>query len=203
MITTRSIMIFLLTFGGWTHAAAMAQDDAEKMQQMMEAAKKFTEPSEKHKLLEKFIGTWKLETRFVMQGKKSPPQPGKSTCGWLIKGRWIKSEGEGVMMGKPLKGFHILGYDNFKQSYVGTSVQNLDTAMLRYEGDVDPKSKALVMYGKLDEYLTGEHDKMVKYVWRFKSPDHYVFEVHDLSIGEKNTMVIEQTFTRSESQKAK
>jgi hypothetical protein len=43
------------------------------------------------------------------------------------------------------------------------------------------------MYGTLDEYLTGEHDKMVKSVWRFVSDDEMRLEVHDLAIGESNS----------------
>lgn len=193
-------LLFICVFGALVSPnVSQGQNEnpaADELAKLMENAKKFTEPGEKHKLLEKWIGDWKLETRFVMNGKKTPAQLGKSKCSWLIKGRWIKSEGEGEMMGKKMKGFHILGYDNFKKSYVGTSVQNMDTAMLRYEGDVDPKTGALVMYGKMDEYLTGEHDKMVKYIWRFVSDDKLIFEVHDLAIGEKNTMVIEQTYLR-------
>ena len=49
---------------------------------------------------------------------------------------------------------------------------------------------------KLDEYLTGEHDKMVKYAWRFLSPDEMVLEVHDLHIGEQDTMVLETRYRR-------
>ena len=53
-----------------------------------------------------------------------------------------------------------------------------------------------IAYGTLDEYLTGEHDKMVKYVWRFTSPTQMVLEVHDLPIGENNTKVVEITFRK-------
>jgi hypothetical protein len=61
---------------------------------------------------------------------------------------------------------------------------------------MDPSGKALITYGTIDEYLTGEHDKMVKYVWRFLSEDKIVLEVHDLPIGENNAKVVELTFTR-------
>jgi hypothetical protein len=90
-----------------------------------------------------------------------------------------------------------MGYDNFKQSYVTTMVSTMDTAMLHAEGDMDPSGKALLAYGTLDEYLTGEHDKMVKYVWRFVSDDEIVLEIHDLPIGEHNTKVVEITYSRA------
>jgi hypothetical protein len=89
-----------------------------------------------------------------------------------------------------------MGYDNFKQSYVATTLSSLDTAMIRLEGDMDQAGKTLLAYGTLDEYLTGEHDKMVKYVWRFQSPTRIVLEIHDLPIGEANTKVIEVVLTK-------
>jgi hypothetical protein len=69
--------------------------------------------------------------------------------------------------------------------------------MRQSEGDMDPSGKVLITYGTLDEYLTGEHDKMVKYVWRFDSDDKIVLEIHDLPIGEKNTKVLEIVSTRA------
>jgi hypothetical protein len=68
--------------------------------------------------------------------------------------------------------------------------------MTHAEGDMDPSGNTLIAYGTLDEYLTGEHDKMVKYVWRFQSPTRIVLEVHDLPIGENNTKVVEVTLEK-------
>jgi hypothetical protein len=168
----------------------------EAMMQMMEKARKFTQPGEHHKLLERFIGTWDTETRFPMGGSAYPPEKGVSETAWLIEGRWLKSAAKGTMMGQPMEAHMIMGYDNFKMSYVVTYVSSMDTAMLRSEGDLDPGGKVLITYGTLDEYLTGEHDKMVKYVWRFESDDKVVMEIHDLPIGEKNTKVVEIVSTR-------
>ena len=99
-------------------------------------------------------------------------------------------------MGRAMQSFSIMGYDNFKMSYVVTSVSSMDTAMNRAEGDMDPSGKAMLLYGTLDEYLTGEHDKMVKTVWRFPADDKMIMEIHDLPIGEKNTKVVEIVFTK-------
>jgi Protein of unknown function (DUF1579) len=163
---------------------------------MMAKAKKYTEPGEHHKVLERFLGQWKTETRMFMAGKATPAEKGTAEFGWLMKGRWLKSEWSGKMMGRPLQGFLLLGYDNFRQSYVTTYVTNMDTAMLHSEGRMDPGGKALLSYGPLDEYLTGEVAKMVKYVWRFPSEDKMTFEIHDLPIGEHNTKVMEVAYSR-------
>ncbi len=189
--------------GVFTWAAEDKKVDAPKMPSpedmaaMMEKAKKFTEPGEHHKLLEKFVGKWNAETRMFMGGQAMPPEKGTWETKWLIPGRWLQGEWKTQFMGRPFQSIVISGYDNFKQSYVHTQISNLDTAMTHAEGDLDPGGKVLITYGTLDEYLTGENDKMVKYVYRFESDDKIVMEVHDLPIGENNTKVFEVVMTRA------
>ena len=167
------------------------------MQEMMAKAQKLTQPGEHHELLKRFLGKWNTESRLTMAGQATPAEQGSAEFSWLVEGRWLQSKAEGRMMGMPLTSLLWMGYDNFKQSYVITMVNNLDTAMNHAEGDLTQDGKALVVYGTLDEYLTGEHDKMVKYVWRFLGDDEMVLEVHDLAIGETGTEVIEVRYRRA------
>ncbi len=173
-----------------------AQDPQKEMAAMMEKAKKFTQPGPRHELLARLVGKWNTEVRMSMGGKTTPPEKGSAEFTWLMEGRWLKSDFSGSMMGMPLQQVMLLGYDNFKQSYVATMVSSMDTAMNHAEGDATQDGKALILYGTLDEYLTGEHDKMVKYLWRFRSADEVVLEVHDLPIGEENTKVVEVVYKR-------
>ena len=169
----------------------------KEMAEAMAKARRYTQPGEAHKALARFVGKWTTETRIFMAGKATPPEKGTSEFSWLMPGRWLKHESNGSIMGQPMKTFLMLGYDNFKMSYVSSQVSSFDTAMTQAEGDMDPSGKALLMYGTLDEYTTGEHDKMVRYVWRFPSAERIILEVHDLPIGENNTKVIEVVFTRA------
>jgi hypothetical protein len=195
------IVPILLGFAAWMAVQAQQAGDSGKgaadMSAMMEKAKRFTQPGERHKALERFLGKWTTESRLFMGGQPTPPEKGSAEFSWLMAGRWLKAETKGSMMGMPMENFLILGYDNFKQSYVSTNVSSIDTAMTHAEGDMTQSGDALLSYGTLDEYLTGEHDKMVKYAWRFPSKDKLVLEVHDLPIGEKNTKVLEVVYTRA------
>lgn len=177
-------------------AAPQEAPTAADMAAMKEKAKRFTQPGAHHKALERFLGKWDTETRFFMGAESTPPESGTAEFTWLMEGRWLKGESAGTFMKSPMRTFLIMGYDNFKRSYVTATLSSMDTAMLHFEGDVDPATNAIVSYGTLDEYLTGEHDKMVKSVWRFPSADKIILEVHDLPIGERNTKVFEITYTR-------
>ncbi len=170
------------------------QPSAQDMAAMMAKAAKFTQPGPNHEFLKRFLGKWDCELK--MTGMPGAGGKMVSTGEWLIEGRVVQVRSEGSMMGMPHEGFLMMGYDNFKQSFVTTMTSSMDTAMLRSEGDLTRDQKTLITYGTLDEYLTGEHDKMVKYVWRFVSDDEIVQEVHDLPIGETGTKVLELRFTR-------
>tara|TARA_R110002096_G_scaffold24394_4_gene76818 strand:- start:430 stop:1032 length:603 start_codon:yes stop_codon:yes gene_type:complete len=178
-------------------APSVLPQDPQQIAEMMKKAEKFTKPGTHHELLKRFLGKWNTETHFVMGGQKTPAEKGQCEWTWLVEGRWLKSTMTGTMMGQPLSSYGWLGYDNLKQSYVDTRVSSMDTAMNHSEGDLTPDGKALITYGTLDEYLTGEHDKMVRYVWRFVSADEMLLEVHDLPIGEENTQVIAIRYQRA------
>jgi hypothetical protein len=176
--------------------AAQSSDAEVDVLALMKRAERFTLPGEHHELLDRFLGTWDSEFRLVSGGRSGEPEKGTATFSWLIEERWLQMQWGGTIMGMPSQTFMLLGYDNFKMSYVSATVGNLDTALLVAEGDLDPSGKALISYGTHDEYTTGEHDKTVKYVWRFLSEDEMRLEVHDLAIGEADTQVLDFRFVR-------
>jgi hypothetical protein len=170
-------------------------------QDPMEAMKRWKatmKPSKAHEMLHRFVGKWDTVMKMSMGMAPAMESKGTAEYRWLAEGKWLfcESEGSMPMMGK-VKAFSILGYDNFKQKYVWVQVDSLTTAMLHGEGMTSQSGSELFVYGPMDEPMTGEHDKPVKYVTRIKSADEHVVEVHDLAIGEQNTKVIETTYRRA------
>jgi len=199
MKSIRLLVIATMIMG--TTSLAMAEgenkpDANAAMAAVMEKAKQYTQPSAAHQVLSRFLGDWNSETRLIFPGAPAQGEKGRATFSWLMEGRWLQMKGSGQFLGQTVESVSIMGYDNFKQSYVVTSITSIDTAMNRAEGDMDPSGKALILYGTIDEYLTGEHDKMVKTVWRFVSDKEMRMEIHDLPIGENNTQVVEVRYWR-------
>lgn len=186
---------------------ALAQDKTAKPAKpsapapdMMEGMKKWVEaatPGAPHKALEPMIGEWELTTKMWMSGPGSPAMESKgtATARWILGGRYVQSETQGEMMGMPMTGIGITGYDNFKKKYTSFWIDNLGTAMFLSEGSADTAGKVFTFQGKMDEPMTGEKDKPVKHTHRMVSPDKHVFEMYDLSLG-PNAKVVEITYTR-------
>ncbi len=164
---------------------------------MFAGAAKYLTPDARHEWLGQFVGDWDVTFRMIMApGMPAMESHGTATVKWLIDGRWLIREGDTPVMGSSVRHVTILGHDNFKQKYVSMTVDSFQTCMLTAEGFRDQHRTSLHLYGPLDEYLTGENDKPVRYTWRIDSPDKHVLEVHDLAIGLENTKVVEIEYTR-------
>jgi hypothetical protein len=165
---------------------------------MLELMVKYSTPGEHHKKLATYVGEWDYEVHMWMEPGAQPMlSKGTATTKWLIDGMWVQTEMKGTMMGRPYHGVTISGFDLYKKKHVGCTVHNMTTAILASEGVVvDPTGKLEVSYGTLDEYMTGEHDKAVKYVTRHIDDDHYTLEIHDLGVGLDGMKVMEFRFAR-------
>lgn len=198
----RSAALFVLGAVATTAVAPLAarqeaQEMPPDMAAMYASAAKYTQPGEKHKKLEPYLGRWDVESTVSMGPGNEMKSSMKVEIAWQIPGRFLEIESKGNLMGLPYQGFGLLGYDNFKQAFVSTWIDNLNTYKLDAQGNLGQDGTTLLMYGTLDEYLTGENDKPVKYVYRWKDADHFEFEVHDLAIGETNTCVITMNYSRA------
>jgi hypothetical protein len=176
--------------GGAGGAAGAGGPDDAAMQRWLDTMKHAPE----HSRLDMFIGKWNTEMSMMGMPDK---EKGTAEFTWLFPGgKWLQQRTTGSMMGMPMQGFGIHGYDNFKKKYVGCWMFDNGTNMLTFEGNYDRTGKVLMEFGHMDEPMTGEHDKMVQYVTREISNDEFIFELHDMPIGEPNTKVLEIRYTR-------
>jgi len=162
--------------------AASAPDTAEMMKKWAEIAA----PGPSHKKLEAVVGTWDVESKFWMGGPNDAPMEskGKSTKRWILGNRFVQEEFKGEMFGAPFEGLGIVGYDNFKKKYVNVWLDTSGSAISTGEGGVE--GDVITLNGVMDEPLTGEKNKPVKYVLRISSPEKHTLEIHDVNLGDKS-----------------
>ncbi len=187
LVAALAALAFLPGLAGSQEGGAMSPE------QMMELMKKWSVTDEHHKELAWYVGTWDTEARCM----GAAPEKGTAEFKWIMEGRWLSENAQGTLMGMPFQGYGVSGFDRFKKKWVTTWVSNMDTAMLRFEGVVvDPTGKVRVLWCNLDEYLTGEHDKPAKGVYRKIDEDKFVYELWDMAMGPEGGKVIEITYKR-------
>jgi hypothetical protein len=164
-------------------------DMEEGMRRWMEVC----QTSDEHKALGWLLGEWEVTQRMRMGGPGSEPVESKGTAEfhWLAQDKWLEASTSGSFVGMPVTGRWLLGYDNFKERYVMCMVDSIQTAMNTAQGHVDKDGAHLILWGTIDEPMTPEQDKQVKYVFRNWGADTWTFEIHDMMIGESDTKVLE------------
>jgi hypothetical protein len=178
----------------------------QEMAEMMKKCMAMGMPGDHHKLLEHFVGTWDLSLKSWMGGPDSPATESKGTAEskWVLDGRYVeenvKSEMSmpdetGAMKKMAFVGRGVTGYDNFKQKYVSTWMDNMSTQVMLSKGDADPAGKVFTFYAEVDEPMEGKQEQMLKTVIRVIDKDKHVFEMYNLSAGD-NFKVMEITYTR-------
>jgi hypothetical protein len=117
---------------GWT---------MEDMQSMMAAST----PGEMQKRLTEDVGNWKCNTSMWMQpGSEPMTSEGTSIVTSLIGGRYIQVDMSGNMPGMgPYQGMGIYGYDNTKQEFVATWIDNHGTGIMTGTGELSEDGKSI------------------------------------------------------------
>jgi hypothetical protein len=172
-----------------------AVHDADK-EAMMKIWQEVATPGEPHKFLSQSVGTWETASKAWMDPSQ-PPEESKGTTKFtmILGGRFLQQEATGQMMGQPFKGIGIVGYDNFRKKYTMIWIDDAGTALYTAEGTADPTGKTITFLGKMDDPLTGEKDKTVKYVSKMIDQDKQVFEMYAME-GGKEMKTMEMTYTR-------
>jgi Protein of unknown function (DUF1579) len=187
--------------GGSGSASAMP-NDAEMMKTMMDMAKL----NDNHKLLTSLDGTWNFTTKMWMDGNTSAkPQESKGTAvrKSMMGGRYVVMDITGKMKmpgddGK-LKDFEFKGqgidaYDNAKQKFVSSWVDNMSTGIMTSEGTYDPATKTLTYTG---EYQMAHGMKeQIRQLVKLTDKDHMLFEWYE-NRGGNELKTMEIAYTRA------
>ena len=173
---------------------------ADMMKQMMEMSKL----NENHKLLTDLDGNWNYTIKFWMNpDPNAPPQQSKGTATRksVMGGRYVMMDVSGKMQmpgedGKmkdmQFKGMGVEGYDNAKQKFVASWIDNMGTGIQFSDGTYDPATKTLTYTSEI-EMMPGMKTP-VREVLKITDKDHMILEWYETHGGqEKKTMEINYT----------
>ncbi|HKR53621.1 MAG TPA: DUF1579 family protein [Chthoniobacterales bacterium] len=177
---------------------AASPDPAEMIKQMMEMAKL----NENHKLLADLAGTWSYTVKMMAPGETQSTSTGTLTRKPVMNGRFFVGEYSGTMKmpgadGKmkdfTFKGMSLEGYDNVKQKFVSSWVDNMGTGIMDSEGSYDPATKTFTYNGEV-EPVPGM--KMpVREVIKVTDKNHHTFEWYE-NRGGQDVKTLEIDYTR-------
>jgi hypothetical protein len=181
-------------------SAPSGQPNPQQMKQMIEMSKL----NENHKLLASMDGNWNYTVKFWMNpDPNAKPQEfkGTATRKGIMGGRYFVMDVSGKMQmpsedGKmkdmQFKGMGLEGYDNVKQKFVASWIDNMGTGIQFSEGTFDPATKTLTYTSEI-EMMPGMKTP-VREVLKVPDKDHMMLEWYENRGGqEKKTMEINYT----------
>lgn len=133
----------------------MGGDDAAAQ---MEAFMKASMPGEMHKKLAWFEGNWELDVNSDYGGHKETAT-GTYKSELMYDGRFLMSSMTSTMMGAPMKGTSIMGYNNTSKQIESMWIDSMNTAMMSSKGTMDAAGKVISMAGECDDPMTGKRMK--------------------------------------------
>jgi hypothetical protein len=182
-------------------AVAGQPDQAEMMKQMIELAKL----NDNHKLLADLAGTWSYKVKYWMNpDPKAPPieSSGTSVTKATMGGRYFVTDvtgmmkmpgADGKMKDMPFKGMAVDAYDNVKQKFVNSWIDNTGTGIVMTEGTYDPATKIFTYIGEM-EMMPGMKQKIREMI-KIVDKDHHTFEWYE-DRGGQQAKTMEINYTR-------
>ncbi len=151
-------------------------------------------PGKPHKHLEQFVGEWETTMRMFMAPGQPPIETkGTARCEMILGGRYLKMDSagsfkmpgpDGAMADMPHNGLGLTGYDNNRKLYTMMWADNMGTGLITGKGNLSQDGRTMTMFGEMDEPMTGEMGKPVRYVTRVIDADRYIFEISEVLYGE-------------------
>jgi hypothetical protein len=172
-------------------APAMAQD--EDMAAMMEAYQKAGMPGVPQKQLAALVGTWDAVNKFWMDPAGEPMvMTGTMEYEMTMDGRYLEETIQADFMGQPFVGHGLYAYNNATGKVEASWIDNMSTAIYRYEGSINDAGDEIVLEGKYMDPVTKEW-KHTRSVMQF-SGDELLYVSYDIVDGnEVKTMEVKGT----------
>jgi hypothetical protein len=150
-------------------------------------------PTDRHEMLDYFVGDWDVQMRVWGGNPGGQPQESEGTASFekILGGRFLEGRSTAPVMGRPMETRSLLGFDIHNNHYDLTMLNSMSTAILSAEGHAAMDGSYIQFFGDMDEPALGLHGRMVRYVWRVKDANRFTIEVYDPHIAETNNKVVE------------
>jgi hypothetical protein len=193
MKTTQKLICMLAVL---CSTATFAQEKKEMPSEMEKAWMEYMTPGKTHKELASAEGMW-TEDLVMWMTPDAPPMKNTATVinKMIMGGRYQQGTHRGTFDGMPFEGMSIVGFDNAKQSYVSTWIDNMGTGLMYMEGKWNEDLKGVEFKGMSVDPMTGK-DMPVREIYRVESPDKHMLEMYMTTAEGKEYKSMEITMMR-------
>jgi hypothetical protein len=168
-----------------------AQSEAEA-----KAWQEFMTPGEMHKWMARSSGSWSGDVNSYMDPSAPTKWQATATYKMIYNGLYQIGEFKGTMMGMPFEGQSILGYDNAKQQFFNTWIDNFGSGVVLMTGTYDDNANTLFLRGTQTDPLTRK-DSSIREEVKFLDDDTQTITMYGVGPNGKEMKMMDIKLTRS------
>jgi len=159
------------------------QEDAQAEQ--MKVWTEYMTPGPMHEMMAKSVGDWKTINRYWMDPSGDPMvTEGTAKTEMIMGGRYQTTKTSGTVMGMPMEGMSLIGYDNASGEFTEIWIDNLGTGTSVAKGTYDENTNSINMNGTMVDPMTKSEMKF-KQVMKLLDDNHQIIEMYMDSNGQE------------------
>lgn len=160
-----------------TTTFTLAQDGVSQNEQMNKWMEYMT-PGAIHEKLASSEGEWKTISKWWMDPAGEPMESeGTAKFEMILGGRYQKSYHTGEVMGMPMEGINLLGYDNATEEFTSIWIDNMGTGTAVAKGKYDEDKQSIIMNGSMVDPMT-EKEMTFKQIFKKIDDNHKLVEMY-------------------------
>ena len=188
----KHILTTLFVFSLFLAPSIFSQDDDMAAQQ--QAWMDYMTPGPMHEMMAKSVGDWSATIKYWMDPSGEPTvTEGTSKVEMILGGRYLKETSNSTVMGMPMDGISITGYDNAAKEFTNIWIDNMGTGITVAKGTYDEATNTITLLGSMIDPMTGK-DTKYRETLHLIDNNHHVFEMFTDHDGQEiKTMEVEYT----------
>jgi hypothetical protein len=187
-------VVFILLVLLSSNTLIFAQDGGEQAAEM-QVWMDYMTPGAMHQMLAGQVGDWKTISRYWMDPSAEPmTYEGFAKTEMILGGRYQKSKHNAEVMGMPMEGISIMGFDNVTQEFSAIWIDNLGTGTAVAKGKYNESTKTISMDGSMIDPMSKSEMKFKQY-FVLTDDDHFTL-IMNLDIGGQEFKSMEIEFVR-------
>ena len=139
-------LALFLSAGAASVRAQEGQMDSKAMEEMM---MKLATPGAPHQHLAQMTGKWTARVTMFNPGAEPMTTDGTYEGEMVLGGRYLLARFHSTMMGQPMEGMSIDGYDNSKNEFFSLWFDNMGTGVFSSTGSLSADGKIATHHGKM------------------------------------------------------
>lgn len=152
-------------------------------------------PGPMHEMLASQVGEWKTISKYWMDPSVEPmTYEGLAKTEMILGGRYQKSNHNAEVMGMPMEGISLVGYDNTAQEFTSIWIDNLGTGTAVAKGRFDKESNSISMMGTMIDPMAKDEVNFTQKM-KFIDDNHFTLEMY-LNLDDKEFKSMEIEFIR-------